>query len=177
MLDVAVAYNRFKFIGEEFLTWLWFIVDTSQNRLKSIDHKIDALEIGNRIVLENRKKEATERITIKGDGASLEEGILALKKGALVTELSLKYRSNNYEWKFTIKGESLNLSSLTTPATALPETADDIEGCVMEKAYLYEKVVKFIENTFNSYIKIRISNSWNESERLFVRQWIHQINP
>ena len=91
MLDVAVAYNRYKFIGEEFLTWLWYIIDTSQNRLKSIDEEFEALEIGNRIVLENRKKESTERITIKGDGASLEEGILALKKGALVTELSLKY--------------------------------------------------------------------------------------
>ena len=27
MLDVAVAYNRFKFLGEEFLTWLWFVID------------------------------------------------------------------------------------------------------------------------------------------------------
>ena len=174
MLDVAVAYNRYKFIGEEYLTWLWYIIDTSQNRLKSIDHEIDSLEIGNRIVLENRKKESTERITIKGDGASLEEGILALKKGALVTELSLKYRSNNHEWKFTVKGESLNLNSLTTPAMALPETADDLEGYVIEKTYLYEKVIKFIENSFNSYIKLRISNSWNESERSLVRQWIHQ---
>ena len=174
MLDVAVAYNRYKFIGEEFLTWLWYIIDTSQSRLKAFDEKIESLEIGNRIVLENRKKESTERITIKGDGASLEEGILALKKGALVTELSLKYRSNNNEWKFTIKGESLNLSSLTTPPTALPETADDVEGFVMEKAYLYERIIKFIEHAFNDFIKLRISNSWNKSERLLVQQWINQ---
>ena len=176
MLDVAVAYNRYKFIGEEFLTWLWYIIDTSQNRLKSIDEEFEALEIGNRIVLENRKKESTERITIKGDGASLEEGILALKKGALVTELSLKYRSNNHTWKFTIKGESLNLSSLTTPATALPETNEDMEGFVIEKAYLYERVIKFIEKSFNSFIKIRISDSWNKSERQLVQRWIHQSN-
>ena len=176
MLDVAVAYNRYKFIGEEFLTWLWYIIDTSQNRLKSIDNEIDSLEIGNRIVIENRKKESSERITIKGDDAGLEEGILALKKGAMVTELSLKYRSNNHEWKFTIKGESLNFSSLITPATALPETPDDLEGYVIEKAYLYEKVIKFIENSFSSYIKLRISNSWNETERTLVRQWIHQIS-
>ena len=174
MLDVAVAYNRYKFIGEEFLTWLWYIIDTSQNRLKAFDNEIEYLEIGNRIVLENRKKESTERITIKGDGASLEEGILALKKGALVTELSLKYRSSNNEWKFTIKGESLNLSSLTTPATALPETADDVEGFVIEKAYLYERIIRFIEHTFNGFIKLRLSNNWNKSERHLVHQWIKQ---
>ena len=174
MLDVAVAYNRYKFIGEEFLTWLWYIIDSSQNRLKPFDAQLESLEIGNRIVLENRKKESTERITIKGDGASLEEGMLALKKGALVTELSLKYHSNNNEWKFTIKGESLNLSSLTTPATALPETADDLEGFVLEKAYLYEMIIKFIENAFNGFIKLRISDRWNKSERQLVQLWINQ---
>jgi hypothetical protein len=94
----------------------------------------------------------------------------------MVTELSLKYRSNNHEWKFTIKGESLNFSSLTTPATALPETPDDLEGFVIEKVYLYEKIIKFIENAFKNYIKLRISNSWNNSERPLVRQWIHQIS-
>ncbi|MBW2410668.1 MAG: hypothetical protein JRF72_12780 [Deltaproteobacteria bacterium] len=153
---------------------MWYIIDTSQNRLKAFDEEIQSLEIGNRIVLENRKNESTERITIKGDGASLEEGILALKKGALVTELSLKYRSNNNEWKFTIKGESLNLSSLTTPATALPETADDVERFVMEKSYLYERIVQFIEHAFNGFIKLRISNSWNKSERQLVQRWINQ---
>ena len=176
MLDVAVAYNRYKFIGEEFLTWLWFLIDTSQKRLKSIDNEIDGLEIGNRIVLENRKKELTERITIKGDDAGLEEGILALKKGALVTELSLKYKSNDHEWKFSIKGESLNISSLKTPSTAMPETADDIEGYVIEKKYLYEKVIKFIERAFANYIKLRISDNWNKTEQPQIRQWIHSVN-
>ncbi len=174
MLDVAVAYNQYKFIGEEFLTWLWYIIDTSQNRLQAFDEEIESLEIGNRIVLENRKKESTERITIKGDGASLEEGILALKKGALVTELSLKYRANKNEWKFTIKGESLNLSGLTTPATAMPETDDDVEGVVMEKAYLYERIIRFTEHAYNGFIKLRISDSWNKSERQLVQRWIKQ---
>ena len=177
MLDVAVAYNRYKFIGEEFLTWLWFLIDTSQRRLKSIDGDIDGLEVGNRIVLENRKKESTERITIKGDDAGLEEGLLALKKGALVTELSLKYKSNDHEWKFSIKGESLNISSLKTPSTAMPETADDIEGYVIEKTYLYDRIIKFIENAFANYIKIRISSSWNKTEQPQIRQWMHRVSP
>ena len=104
MLDVAVAYNRYKFIGEEFLTWFWFIIDTNQDVFMTIDDGFTSLEIGNRIVLENQKKEKKERITIKGDGASLEEGILALTKGALVTELSLIFKSNSQEWRFTVIG-------------------------------------------------------------------------
>ena len=53
MLDVAVAYNRYKFLGEEFLTWIWYVIEKNQNLLKSFDPDFVALEIGNRIVLEN----------------------------------------------------------------------------------------------------------------------------
>ena len=173
MLDVAVAYNRYKFIGEEFLTWFWFVIDTQQGMVQTIDNDFNALEIGNRIVLENRKKESTERITIKGDDASLEEGVLALKKGALVTELNIVYQSNNQEWKFTIKGESLNISSLSTPKIKLPESPEDLEGFVLEKAYLYDKIICFLEKIYAHYIKLRISSRWQKTQLPLVRKWIN----
>ena len=80
MLDVAHAYNRFKFLGDEFLTWLWFTIETDPGYFKSISPDPSSLEIGNRIVLENRSQQAIESITIKGDDANLEEGILAREK-------------------------------------------------------------------------------------------------
>ena len=64
MLDVAVAYNRYQFLGEEFLTWLWFIIESKQDLIKNFDKDFVALEVGNRIVFENRRKEAAERLSI-----------------------------------------------------------------------------------------------------------------
>ena len=46
MLDVAVAYNRYQFIGEEFLTWLWYVIEKDQNLVKNFDKDFVALEIG-----------------------------------------------------------------------------------------------------------------------------------
>ena len=173
MLDVAVAYNRYKFLGEDFLTWLWFVIEKDQKFIKNLDPDFVGLEIGNRVVFENRSKESDERITIKGDGASLEEGILALKKGALVTELNMVYRSADLRWQFTIKGESLNISSLSAPNTGLPESAEDLEGVVLEKVFLYDKVLQLLENIFSRFIKIRISNSWRKKEVYRIKDWIH----
>ncbi len=81
MLDVAIAYNRYRFLGNEFLTWLWYTLENHSSQLVEIDADLSALEIGNRMVLENRRNEGLETITIKGDDAGLEEGLLALKKG------------------------------------------------------------------------------------------------
>jgi len=89
MLDVAVSYNRYKFLGYEYLTWLWFLIENNQDKIGEPDREPLSLQIGNRVVLENRQKDAVESITIKGDDAGLEEGILALRKGAVVTELNL----------------------------------------------------------------------------------------
>ena len=172
MLDVAVAYNRYQFLGEEFLTWLWYVIEKDQNLIKNFDNDFVALEIGNRIVFENRRKESGERITIKGDGASLEEGILALKKGALVTELNVVYKSVELTWQFTLKGESLNFSSLNLPSTGLPESDEDLEGFVLEKIFLYDKILKFLENIFIHFVNLRLSNRWQGKMIPKIRNWI-----
>jgi hypothetical protein len=176
MLDIAVAYNRYKFLGEEFLTWLWYIIETDQSIIAKFDENFDSLEVGNRIVLENRHTKSIKKITIKGDDASLDEGMLSLKKGAVVTELNLAYASGDLKYQFTIKGESLNFSSLNLPKTGLPEPSafrsDEIEAVVLEKAYLYDKILIFFENLFAYFIKLRVSQSWQNTGVPQIKKWI-----
>ncbi|GAB6904477.1 conserved hypothetical protein [Desulfosarcina cetonica] len=172
MLDVAVAYNRYKFIGNEFLTWLWFIIDANPDYLKTVDQTIVALNIGNRIVLENNSNDSSEIITIKGDDAGLEEGILSLRKGAVVIEMNLIYKTENQDWKFSLKGESLSFSGLKPPETGPLETKDDIEGLLLEKAYLFEKAIELINRLFNAFLNLRVSSDWNTSLLPEIRKWV-----
>ena len=173
MLDVSVAYNRYKFLGDEFLTWLWFVTEKDQERIPKPERGLASLEVGNRIVLENRQKNITESITIKGDDAGLEEGVLALRKGALVTEMNLFYRLDEQEWHFTVKGESLNISSLRPPDTGPIESRKDLEGAVLEKAYLYNEVIQLVDALFKIFITLRVSEDWNSTVLPRMRQWIY----
>jgi hypothetical protein len=128
------------------------------------------------MVLENRHSEGLETITIKGDDAGLEEGLLALKKGALVTEMNLIYRSGDNTWQFNLKGESLNISSFKTPETGGTETKEDIEGAVLEKIFLYEKVILFIESAYRHFVRLRISENWKKNIITQMRQWIYKTS-
>jgi hypothetical protein len=172
MLDIAVAYNRYKFIGHEFLTWLWFSIENEERRLIEICPDLTAFEIGNRLVLENRINDGFETITIKGDDAGLEEGIMALAKGAMVTELNLIFLADNQKWRFSIKGENLSLSSIKVPETGPVENKEDMEGLVLEKAFLYEKVFATVDSLFNFFILLRLSNKWQDQVMSDVRSWI-----
>jgi len=174
MLDLAVAYNRYKFLGYEFLTWLWFVIEKDRDKLTTVIPELTALDIGNRIILENRAQEGVETITIKGDDAGLEEGILALRKGAVVVELNLIYTSGEHEWRFTIKGESFDIANLKLPETGAMETQEDMEGIILEKIYLYDKILWTIDTLYKHFLKSRLSHEWEEEVLPLLRKWIYE---
>jgi hypothetical protein len=171
MQDISVSYNRYRYLGNEFLTWLWYFIENEQADFDGFRSDDAVLELGNRIIIENRTSEP-ETVAIKGDEANLEEGVIALKKGGWVTELNLAYRINDQEWRFTLKGESLHVNSLKTPETAALETKDDLEGAFLEKMGLYEKAFTLIDTLFNHFIRLRISGEWKTETTQKMKRWI-----
>jgi len=172
MLDIAVAYNRYRFLGNEFLTWLWFAIENDQETLRRSDPDFLDLDVGNRMVLENRLANGKESITIKGDAAGLEEALLALRKGALITDMHLIYKSGTLEWRFALKGENLSFSGLKLPEIGPMESEEDKEGLILEKLYLYEKPFQLIDKLFQIFIKQRLSVQWQERIIPSIKKWL-----
>jgi len=159
MLDVSLTFYRYGFLGSEFLTWLWFyIVNSDQDKL--LDNKKVFIEIGNKIVLERKTNDGVEKVTIKGKDAGLEEGMVSLKKGAVVKELNLIYRKEEKEWSFTVTGENLSLSNLKTPDIGFIESKKDVDGFVVEKIFLYDSLYFLIDGLYKKFIKLRVSTGW-----------------
>ena len=175
MLDLAVAYNRFRFLGDEFLTWLWYIIENDPGVLQSADPDCQSLEVGNRIVFENRKTKTVERITIKGDEAGFEEGRLALRKGALVSEIALIFKTGENQWQFSVKGESLNVSNLKTPGPSLPQSPEQMDDFILEKSAQVDKIIRFLEKIFGSFMRSRVSPKWMSKTVPLIKKWIISI--
>ncbi|MEA2061290.1 MAG: hypothetical protein U9P10_12445 [Thermodesulfobacteriota bacterium] len=175
MLDISISYDKYKFLGNEFLTWLWYVIETHINISELIDNKTETIvfETGNSIVLENSLgDDSTEKISIKGDDAGLEEGATALKKGAVVTDINLVMKIDENKFQFTIKGESMNITGLKTPSAGKIDKNDNIEGALLEKAYLCSSVFQIIDQLFIVFIKKRISQDWKNSELVKIRNWV-----
>lgn len=171
MLDIAVAYNSYTFLGNEFLTWIWFLIENDEKTIHQCGEDTLGLAVGNRMILVNRWANGMESITIKGDAVGLEEGLLSLSKGALVTDVNLILKSGSLQWQFSIKGESLNFSSLKLPETAATEQQEDMEGLVLDKLYLYEKPFQFIDALYRKFISLRLSDGWTETKSNMMK-WV-----
>lgn len=161
------------FLGNEFLTWIWFVIENDSSIFQQCGEDTHELTVGNRMVLVNRWANGMETISIKGDAAGLEEGRLSLKKGALVTDINLIYKSGTLQWQFSIKGESLNFSSFKLPETGAAEQQEDVEGLVLDKLYLYEKPFLFIDALYRYFIERRLSDDWGATKSKML-QWIQK---
>ncbi len=171
MFDISLSYNRYGFLGCEFLLWLWFCSNNS-GLYKLFDNKNEALEIGNKIILEKKNNSSFEKITIKGEEADLEEAMISLKKGAIVKELNFLYKKENKEWRFTITGENLCFTNLKIPDVGFIETKKDIEGFVVEKIYSYNLIFCLIDDLYNKYILLRISDEWKHIV-FDIKKWMN----
>ena len=173
MLDIAVLYNKYKFLGNEFLTWLWFALENDTSSLLDQEGLPADLSVGNRIVLQLIREETLlESVTIKGDNADLQEGVLAIRKGALVTEITLNYKKGDLAWSFVIKGENFNITGLKTPETPPVEKSDETEGAVIDKLFLSSEVIFLMESLFKQFITKRISPSWKIEVVPEMKKWI-----
>ncbi|MCG8566319.1 MAG: hypothetical protein MI747_14675 [Desulfobacterales bacterium] len=177
MLDIATAYNKYQYLGNDFLTWIWFMIETDQPLPEIPSAGLPVrLEIGNSLVLENSLGDKSkERITIKGDQAGLEEGATALKKGAKVTELNLIMKlGEEEEYKFTLKGESFNITGLKTPSMGKADSEDEIEGMVLEKAYFIFKVSGIIDTLFFKFVDACTQEEWKNKGLQQMREWVYR---
>lgn len=170
MLDIAVAYNRYKFLGYEFLTWLWYITAT-RNQPVAPPLDLVSLSIGNRIVLENHTTVAMETVTIKGDEADLKEGLLALRKGALVSEISLILTTDQLEYHFVLKGESLSLASVKLPSIGPAEGDSDSDALILERIYLIEHLTGLLDAFYHAFIIQRLTPEWDREFAPQISRW------
>ena len=53
-----------------------------------------------------------------------------------------------------------------------PSFDDEIEGAVLEKIGLINKIVDFLDKSFKIFISLRISNQWNKKTVPHIRQWM-----
>ena len=169
MLDIAVAYNKYKFLGNEFLTWLWYAVSKHQLNI--------TLEIGNKLIIENDNNDSVERLAITGELANFDEALLSIKKGGLVNEMQLIYfNEKNQKWTFSLKGESLSFSGLKLPETALIQSIqqdeNNTESKILDRMDLIEQTCNLLESLFSQFIHLRTSENWAKTANN-IKEWAY----
>ncbi len=170
----VVEAEKKNFLGQEFLTWLWYYGEKHEGTLEISKEEQVNYEIEKEkglLVLEPVSTDDSCIQRLQGANSSTcaeaTEGLKSGKKVALV-KMWLKYQ--DCEWTFTCRGEKLAVSSLVlgNPNSSVSD----------ERFYeLVEKLEKFVmvwDKMFAVFLKIRLSSDWQKKELPSISTWIQE---
>ena len=176
-MDLVDLIAEKRFLGQEFLTWLWFKSEARGGTVE-IPEVGDVLVVFEKhMLLEYGEGDSREKIICQGLQAELKEARTGLRMGKKLEQARILLGTGEYEWNVTVRASMFDFKSVKTPKTmATSDESDDeaaVEGRILEKIGLYEHALKLFDELFRVYLNVRLSTSWpQELEKL--RGWINE---
>lgn len=169
-MDLIDRINNTRFLGREFLTWLWFRSDKDDGLIRLGSDDSVELWFDDKLVLAAADA-AREQNTLKGETPTQSpEAKLALRMGKKVVEAKLRVIREQRKWSFGIKADTLALSGVKIPAL-LSREEDDQQ---YERFDLVEELNNILLGLYRAFIELRLDKDRWAAELESIRHWIHQ---
>lgn len=177
-MDLVDLTAEKRFLGQEFLTWLWYKSDERGGSIYLSSAGSDILLVFEKhLLLEYGEGDAFEKLICQGLQAELQEARTGLAMGKKLEQARILLRRGDYEWKFTLKGSMLEYRSVRLPKTmSQAEESEDaaaMEGMLLDRIGLIEELVRTVDELFRMFLTLRTGSEWPR-ELGRVRDWIHK---
>jgi hypothetical protein len=167
-MDLVDKIEMTRFVGNEFLTWLWYYAESMDGVISLKD--FGSIELWFDQTLEMSNLGIPQEISIlrADDPIHTAEAKLALQNGKLVTLAKLHILKGEREWNFRIKGETLILTGIKLPKV-LSRQDDD---ALTERFYLLDELEHVLRALYGLFLDIRLDvEKWQE-ELGKMHQWV-----
>jgi recombination associated protein RdgC len=175
-MDLVDLISEKRFLGQEFLTWLWFKSDMAGGAVTTTMGDIGFI-FEKHMLLEMGEGESHEKVICQGLQAELKEARTGLRMGKKLEQARIHMIQGEYEWHMTLKASLLEFRSMKTPKTmAGTEEGDDdaaVEGRILDKIGLLETGYRIVDELLMQFIKLRIGSEW-PTELTQIQKWVQQ---
>ncbi|MFP5214160.1 MAG: recombination-associated protein RdgC [Acidobacteriota bacterium] len=165
------ALDEGRFLGYEFLTWLWFFTEHGSGRIKLGEGKEAEIHIGERLVL-TLPGEGKEKVVCTTQANFLHEAREALRQGKYVNELKLLLIVGDNEYTLTLDSALWAVKGLKTPKQFKDYDEEDQDSLFLEKMFFLEEVSEVLNTLYGAYLNERLSAAWESDVLPKVKAWI-----
>ncbi len=166
-MDLVAAVKRLDFLGQEFLSWLWFVAEREGGMVRLPDGSPVEIEPINQVTLSSGQGPAGFTVACRGRQAAGPEAREALRQGRRVTRAGFLIRTEDAAWQVTIDAATL---SLTGVRPAPDPDSDDADP--LDRLLGIRDLVKIIEGMFGMFLDVRLDERWEAEELPALRRWI-----
>jgi len=176
-MDLVDLMVEKRFLGQEFLTWLWW---KSEERGGSVEIPVFGditVVFEKHMLLEYGEGEYSEKLVCTGLQTELKEARTGLLMGKKLEQARIQIVKDSYEWNFTLGAALFEFRNVKLPKTAGTEqgagnSEEETEGMILERVFLFEELVRIVNDLFRMFLKVRISSEW-PVELQTIRSWVH----
>jgi hypothetical protein len=174
MRDLVELLYAYRFLGREFLTWLWFKSEAELDGLIKVREQEPVIvAVGDKMTLETGDGEYRETLVLQGSHSEHREARLGLMQGKLPEEMHLKLIRGQDEWQLTLKAATLEIKGLKSKSAAGPQEDDeDQEAFFFDQMYQVEAISAIIDGLFREFLQVRLSPAWEQEEMPRVQDWL-----
>jgi hypothetical protein len=166
-MDLIDVIQQKRFLGSEFLTWLWFQSERGGGVVSVPEKDAVTIWIDDRLELSSADP-ADQKNTLKGGAPSTSpEARAALRQERKASLAKMHLAKGEREWSFMLDAATLDIKSVKLPALLTSEDDDRF----YERVHLLEELKEVIEALFGRFIGLRVGPEWPE-ERAALARWI-----
>lgn len=163
-----------KFIGQEFLTWIWFQSEVNSGIVDVKGYGAVEVWFEDRIMLESGSGNTRQSVTCQGKDMDLAEARTALREGKKVSQARIRLAVEEREYHFSVKAEGLELNSIKGPKTLdyAEEEDDALAGRLLDRVAVFRELTNVMDSLFGKFLSIRLTRQWDETEVQRIRNWL-----
>jgi len=170
-MDLQHIQNEKRFLGQEFLTWLWWISE-EEGQIDLIDGTSLEIMLADRMSLRPVAGADGARVSLRGKEARLAEARHALRAGKLVDRLRLGLTIDGEDYWLTLDATELAIGALRTPAMAPAEGGrEGRDALTLERIALIETAVRALDGLYRQYLAGRMATATGGEDWERMRAW------
>jgi hypothetical protein len=160
------------FLGNEFLLWLWYVLDAETDTLTLSDGSEVSAMLTRTLVLECPRG-LTGRESISSDGpGSLPEARRAIQAGKLPRKAGLTLVRHDRQYELTLHAENLAVTGAKLPAPEAEEERTRME----ERVATLRHLVETLDLLYDLFGRRRLGKDWSK-ELSKMQKWLQRDAP
>lgn len=158
------------FLGEEFLSWLWFKLERDGGEFTLPGARVIAIAIDDYISFAPRDDDDTEHSLRHGLPTRSPEASAALHNGRRLAKAKLIVAESALEWSLILNGNTMTLSSVR-----LPKDGEDLESPEersRERAANFLRIQEIISQLYKIFLERRLRPEYLSEDAEQQAQWM-----
>jgi hypothetical protein len=157
------------FLGNEFLLWLWYMLDGESDTIKLADDSEVTAMMARTLALEcPRGQTGKESITSDGPG-KLPEARRAVQAGKLPRKCGLTLVRHDHQYELALQGETLAVSGAKLPTPEGEEERARLE----ERVTLLRHLIETLDLLYDTFGRQRLGGDWSK-QLAKIQKWLQR---